>query len=289
MARINTSNWGEFEIGTLFEVSRPATRSQAKYEDGGIPFVASGNYNNGVVKYCKPLGDEILDKKDCISVSPLDGSAFYQPYDFLGRGGAGSAILLLRNENMKEMNGLFISSVLRAALTKFSYNDQINSHSILTQTIKLPVTCDGSPDWDCMEQYMQQIFEESKASLENLGQADSEPTRVDTEDWGNFVIGDLFPAIIKPPVYHTREVTEDDNGIPYVVRTKFDNGIKCRVIKTEDMDPSPAGVITFGAENATFFYQEEEFVSGRDIYYIDVRGINRFACLFLTACLQPVA
>lgn len=95
--------------------------------------------------------------------------------------------------------------------------------------------------------------------------------------------------IIKPSVFHTRQVVEDDEGIPYVVRTKFDNGIKFRVVKTEDMSPSPSGVISFGSENATFFYQPEEFVSGRDIYYLDTQGISERTCQFMTACLQPIA
>lgn len=112
--------------------------------------------------------------------------------------------------------------------------------------------------------------------------------KVDIGEWGDFEIGSLFD-IIKPPVLHARQVTEDEQGIPYVVRTKFNNGIKCRVIKTNNMSPSPKGVISFGSENATFFYQPEEFVSGRDIYYLDTRNVSELACQFLTACLQPIA
>ena len=165
---VKTEEWENFKVGDLFDVSRPVARSQTKYKEGKIPFVASGNYNNGVVKWCKPTKDEVLDQKGCITVSPLDGSAFYQPVDFLGRGGAGSAILLLRNESMTEMSGLFISSVLRATLTKFSYNDQINSQNILVQEIKLPATADGKPDFVYMESYMRKIVEESGANLESL-------------------------------------------------------------------------------------------------------------------------
>ncbi len=147
VANTDTKNWKPYRIGALFEVSRPIARSQTKYEEGNIPFVSSGNYNNGVVKWCKPKEYDILDPKGCISVSPLDGAAFYQPVDFLGRGGAGSAILLLHNANMNELSGLFISTILRAALTKFSYNDQINSQTILVQDIMLPSTDEGKPDW----------------------------------------------------------------------------------------------------------------------------------------------
>lgn len=112
--------------------------------------------------------------------------------------------------------------------------------------------------------------------------------KIDTSEWQEFQIGELF-QIRKPPVLHNRQVIENENGIPYIVRTKFGNGIKCRVQRNNEMSPSPAGVISFGAENATFFYQQEEFVSGRDIYYIDTRKLSAGTCMFLTACLQPVA
>ena len=76
---------------------------------------------------------------------------------------------------------------------------------------------------------------------------------VDISQWKEFEIGKLFPKIMKPPVLHERQVVEDAGGIPYVVRTKFDNGIKYRVQQNDEMKPSPAGVISFGAENFSFF------------------------------------
>ena len=111
--------------------------------------------------------------------------------------------------------------------------------------------------------------------------------KIETTSWQKFKIGALFPNIIKPIVYHSYEVDKDDEGIPYVVRSKFDNGIKYRV-KKSSLQTSPAGVISFGAENSTFFYQEEEWCSGRDIYYIDTRDIPSYACKFLLTCLCKI-
>ena len=85
--------------------------------------------------------------------------------------------------------------------------------------------------------------------------------------WSTFAIEQIFPTIVKPQVYHTREVTQNDNGIPYVVRSKFNNGIRYFVDKPTGAT-NPPKVISFGAENATFFYQEKEWISGRDMYYI---------------------
>ena len=168
MAKIDTSRWKEYEIGKLFEISRPVTRSQAKYSEGQIPFVASGNFNNGVVKYCEPEKDEVLDGKNCITVSPLDGSAFYQPDDFLGRGGAGSAILMLRNPNLDEKNGLFLATAIRASLTKYTYSDQLNSQTIAIENIEIPVDSHGCPDWAYMDSFMAEVMKVSEACLEYL-------------------------------------------------------------------------------------------------------------------------
>lgn len=112
--------------------------------------------------------------------------------------------------------------------------------------------------------------------------------RIDTEKWGEFKVKTIFPDIKKPKVYHTREVIENEGGIPYVVRSKYNNGIKYRVEKPDEV-VNPSNVISFGSENATFFYQQEEWVSGRDIYYIDTRNLSKYTCLFITACLQPIA
>lgn len=88
---IDTSGWKEFVIGNLFEISRPIARSKDSYADGDVPFVASGCFNNGVIAMVAPHDDEQIDDGNCLTVSPLDGCTFYQPADFLGRGGAGSA------------------------------------------------------------------------------------------------------------------------------------------------------------------------------------------------------
>lgn len=57
----------------------------------------------------------------------------------MGRGGAGSAILKLRNDELTELSGLFIASVIRNALTKYYYSDQLNSKTIADEIIWLPI------------------------------------------------------------------------------------------------------------------------------------------------------
>lgn len=154
---IDTSNWNKYRIGDIFEISRPSARSQLNYEDGEIPFVASGNYNNGVIKLVKPKENEILDKGNCLSISPVDGSTFYQEKDFLGRGGAGSSIILLRNINLNKYNGLFLSTIIRNTCKKYFYSNMANKDTIRDEYITLPTDSNGDIDWNYMENYIKSL------------------------------------------------------------------------------------------------------------------------------------
>lgn len=170
---LDIKEWKKFVIGDLFEISRPIARSQAEYVEGNVPFVASGNYNNGIVKWCMPKEDESLDFGNCITVSPLDGSAFYQKENFLGRGGAGSAILMLRNAELTELSGLFIASVIRNALTKYSYSDQLNSQTIADEIIRLPIVKNTEkPDYTYMELYMKSMMDSAESVIEKFESLD---------------------------------------------------------------------------------------------------------------------
>ena len=66
----------------------------------------------------------------------------------------------------------------------------------------------------------------------------------------------------------------------------FDNGVKRYVQKEERFQVNPAGTISFGAENADFFYQNEPYITGNKMYYLDTQGLTENACLFLKSILQ---
>lgn len=157
MLSLQDRQWLSFSIGSLFTVSRPVARSKDDYDEGDIPFVASGATNNGIAKYCRPKEDEILDSPGCISVSPVDGSCFYQPIAFLGRGGGGSSIMLLRNEIINCYSGIFTARMLTQTLgSKYTYGRMGNSKTIIREQLLLPANELGNPDWQFMEDYIRE-------------------------------------------------------------------------------------------------------------------------------------
>lgn len=230
--KIDISEWKEFKIDKLFRVERPIARSQASYDDGDVPFVASGNFDNGVLRYCNPSDDEILDKGNCISVSPIDGSSFYQPVDFLGRGGAGSSILLLYNDNLNKYIGEFIVSVMRRAFQKYSYIDALSGTVIKAERILLPSADGKEPDWKYMEEYIKKIEGVAERHLKALQNAKDKQKKMDTSSWGDFVIGDLFEKLqlqIKKQdfnkVFDVSEERTPEFNLPLINAKHGNNGI----------------------------------------------------------------
>lgn len=165
---IDVSGWGEFRVGDLFDVSRPSSRSSQNYDEGDMPFVASGNFNNGVTAYLQPKDDNDYDEGSCITVSAVDGYAFYQKDRFLGRGGAGSSIMMLRNDNLNELNGKYICTLIRKACNDWEYSNMGNKDKLADTVIWLPITSTGEPDWQYMEDYMRIIMDKSEQIISDL-------------------------------------------------------------------------------------------------------------------------
>lgn len=261
MKQIDTKQWKEFVIKDLFTVKRPSARSQANYEDGNVPFVASGNFNNGVLKYLQPKENEILDSGNCITVSPIDGSSFYQEEDFLGRGGAGSSIILLYNPNLNLYNGYFIATVIRTVCRKYAYSDMANKDTIGAEKIKLPVDETGNPDFSYMESYMKNLELAVSSSLTDLQSAKKfgASGKLNLSNWKPFRITDLFTVKNTHSILKS-EIIEDSGTIPYVTASNENNGVYS-YIDYYDHLKEEGNCIMIGGKTLTITYQKGDFFS----------------------------
>lgn len=298
MNEINTLQWKQFKISELFltekignklQVPTGANIKKTDLIDGLTPRITVTGLNNGVYGYynckCEDSNYRVFD--NFISVSFL-GTVFYHAE----QASLDMKVHCLKPKNIElnKYTGEYLVTCIRKSLKDSRYSDQISSTMLPILDVKLPIDEYGNPDFSYMEAYMKNIEISVRALLFNLKLAKqiANTKEISTIKWKEFIIEDVFPKIIKPQVYHTREVEQCDDGIPYIVRSKYNNGVKYRVTRPHGKI-NPANVISFGAENATFFYQKEEWISGRDMYYIDTRELDESACLFLTACLQPIA
>lgn len=287
MGKIDTSKWEAFPISMLFSVVKGTRLTKANMRDGNINFIGASAINNGITAHI--ANDEHIHPENTITITYNGsvGEAFYQDKIFWA---SDDVNVLYPKFALNKYIALFIIPVLKQAGEKYAFIDKWKKEDMEKDCILLPVDDNHQPDFSYMESYMKNQEIAVSASLTKLQSAKRflKSRNAEFESWKTYRINDIFPNIVKPVVYHTREVKENPAGIPYVVRSKFNNGVKYYV-ERPNSNVNPAKVISFGAENATFFYQQSEWISGRDMYYIDTRGIDEYACLFITSCLQPIA
>lgn len=285
MKKIKIDDWKLFEIEKLFTVKRPKSRSVKKYNEGEIPFVSSGNYNNGVDSYREPIDDEDLDKGNCITVSPVDGSTFYQLQDFLGRGGGGSSIMLLYNDNLNKFNGLFIASVIRESLRiKYQYNDMGSSYSIKKENIFLPALDDKTPDWDFMQDFIKRLETRERESTSDMSKhlEQSKPSKIDVKSWKRFNLYDenLF-EIFSGTKLDKKNMTSLNPSINFIGRSNLNNGITEKVDYIDGIKPYQKGDITLalgGHYLGSCFVQSEPFYTSQNVSVLRAKKDISFNC-----------
>lgn len=289
MLDLRDREWNEFLVGTIFSVKRPKARSEKQYEYGKAPFVASGNVNNGVIKCCTPNENEKLDAGNCITVSPVDGSAFYQGYDFLGRGGAGSSILMLYNPNMNKYSGLFISRMIRQTCSKYSYGKMGSQESIKRERIMLPVDESGNPDYAFMEQYIkereQQIVQNYINYIGNNIQMGGGITPLDQKDWKEFYLHDIFADIRRGKRLKTADHIQ--GNIPYVSSSAVNNGVDALIGNTGKIRKF-ADCITLANSGSVgkTFYHKYEFIASDHVTALKSDKLNEYSYLFVATIMQ---
>ena len=291
MLDLHDREWNEFLVGTLFSVKRPKARSEKQYEYGKAPFVASGNVNNGVIKCCTPNENEKLDTGNCITVSPVDGSAFYQGYDFLGRGGAGSSILMLYNPNMNKYSGLFISRMIRQTCSKYSYGKMGSQESIKRERIMLPVDESGNPDYAFMEQYIkereQQIIQNYIDYIgKNIQTGGGVLPALNEKEWKEFYLRDIFT--IRPGKRLTKSNMKSGT-MPFIGASDSNNGVTAFVSNTNVSKDSNVLGVNYNGSVVENFYHPYTCIFSDDVKRFALRehNGNEYIYLFMkTVILQ---
>jgi len=289
MKGLNDVKWKAYKVGDLFEVKRPAARNKDFYQTGDIFFVASGAANNGVMKCCTPQKGEKLDKGNCLTVSPVDGTCFYQPIDFLGRGGAGSSILLLYHKSitLNQAIGLFLSRALFVATSQYSYGRMANTDSIKKTLFLLPSTPNGEPDYEFMEQYMKAIEKKLLTRYQSY-LAQRKPNMLNDKrligggkiEWKAFVMEDLFD--IKPGIRLTKE-SMISGTTPFIGASDSNNGVTafCGNVN-KSLDSNVVGV-NYNGSVVENFYHPYKAVFSDDVKRVKLKKHegNKYTYLFI--------
>ena len=166
--KIKINKWSDFslkELGFTIQLAKGDLKAQ-KQEEGNIPLVSSGKINNGICKYIATTDKSEIFKAGTITVD-MFGKAFYQQKDFYAVA-HGRVNMLTKEKPYNRFVGMFIAKSIEIVAQKFEFSDMCNSTVLSKIKIKLPKTKEGEPDFEYMEQYIQNIEAKAKNNLNNL-------------------------------------------------------------------------------------------------------------------------
>ena len=294
---VDTNQWGEFVVGELFEltgIKQVKSQHHVLEDPDGIPFVVQSNKNNMVkMKADKQWlldNDEPVVEGNAIVLGVTLPVVSYQPYEF-----GASQVITARSEHLNELRGLFITSVINSfVIPKYSYVYKPGIQKYKQDVIPLPLKPSADPsnysqediDWTYMETVMERVTARAKERLANLPQpTEKQKTPVDTSDWGEFVVGELFDCNTTKTFYPNKSELPEGNT-PYITRSTYDNGISGYYDDINNEFTIEGNCLTIGAEGGIAFWQPKPFIAGVKVYTIRHPHLNELTALFIASILN---
>ena len=296
MQRLDEKTWIDKKIPEVFEhVQRGKRLKNADHVPGVMPYVSSTANNNGVDDYIEATPRTRVFS-DCISLanSGSVGNAFYEPFHYV----ASDHVTSLKKEGLTAQQYLFLTSVVEKQGVNFNFNREINNARISNMRVLLPVTDNGEPDYEYMEQYaaearkvkLEKYLEYVQKRIDKLGDYVNIPS-LDEKEYTKFkAFGDhgLFEiAATSSSIDGIRLKIGKDQSLPYITRTNNGNGI-ARFVSENNMvfGYDDAGCITVGLDTQTAFYQPHKFVTGQNIQVITGGMFNEYLAQFIIPLMR---
>lgn len=271
MGKIDTSAWKEFSVCELFGKSKLGKYHSPESlveSETGYPYICASNQNNGVnQKMSLVSGDDVRPTPQNI-ISWGKQCPYFTFHEEPCVTGQGMYYIVVPKYIPRKAIRYVITVLQSAVEGKFGYSDCFIGSSMDDLDIKLPSTTDGAPDWAYMESYMANLETKVAESLTMLQAAkDAEKKKVDTREWGEFRVGELFD-IHPTKAYKCTNAELLDNGETHVVvNSAYNNGVG----GLSTLKPTEQGnMITFSdtVDANTIFYQDKPFIG-----YPHVQGL----------------
>ena len=158
----------DFPLVQVFPtITRGIQISKRNRKPGTLPYISASLLNHGEADFVSV--DEKYIYKDCLTVPFIGGEncTFYHDGEFV----PSSDVAVLQNKNFDKHIYVFLIGILNVIMQKYSFGYKASLERLQKQTIPLPITSDGKPDWEFMSDYIktqsQIVFEEELKRLKS--------------------------------------------------------------------------------------------------------------------------
>lgn len=266
-----------------------------------LPYVTRSDANNGIARFVSLNNLSYgYDKAGCITVGLDTQTAFWQPNAFV----TGQNIQIITGAVLDESCAQFLIPLLRNQMSaKFNWGGNgATLGRMKSLELMLPVTNDGTPDYDYMTEYTQKkreaMLEKYRAYLEKRISELSEMVDIpalDEKEWSPYAIVELFTLFVPGKGKGLNHLSKtDNNGINYIGATNRNNGVLCYVANDDNaskmiLQGNCIGFIKNGDGSAGYaIYKAEAFISTSDVIYGYADWLNRYTGLFFVAAQDMI-
>ena len=259
-----------------------------------IPAIACGSQNQGIACYVPETNVTVLQNVISIAANG-DGYAFWQPNKFTI---IQDAYAVERSDGVPftESTALFFVAGLQKLLDQsFGWNNKSGWNKIKECSLALPVTPDGTPDWNYMQQRIKELEQQRIKELEqyliatglndyeltdedrktlscarSYEESDSEAASGMRKEMREFRIGDLFKLC---KGQRLTKANQTYGSTPFIGSTESNNGIT-GFIGQDPIFNGNAITVSYNGSVGQVFYQEEPFWASDDINVLYLKGYN---------------
>ena len=296
MMRLDDREWKPVSISNLFTFVRGRENNMAILEDGDTPLISARSVNNGLKGFVNTPKKIIAG--NCITLNNDGdggaGLAYYQPADMALDT---HVTALVPKVEMSMYTMLFISECLSKLHGFFGHGLSISNPRAQKIRILLPVTDEGEPDYQFMDEYMSELMvakrKQYRAYIENrlksLGLDIANEGRYSEElksrVWQSFIIKDIADVYSGHDIYAQERI---EGNTPLVTAVGVNNGIGYFVGNDNDSRAEGSiSVVRNGASVGKAFYHRYSALYGNDCRRMKLKNTDsEYASLFITQVIR---
>lgn len=151
---LNTANWKWFRYDEIFDIKKGKRLTKADMMEGKINFIGASKYSNGLT--AKISNNEHIHPPNTITLSYNGsiGEAFYQAEPFWA---TDDVNVLYPKFKINPYIAMFLCTLLPIEKYRFGFGRKWDKEMMEKTEIKLPITKNGTPDWQFMEDYIKSL------------------------------------------------------------------------------------------------------------------------------------
>jgi len=234
------------KVKDLFKIENAKSKGYESYNDGNIPFVTNGSYENSIVGFVEPFEKDKVFHKSCICLSSFCEATIQTP-PFLPRGNGGSGLVILEpKKEMSEEELYFYTAQINNFKWRFSY-----SRMLIGDRIK---------NLELFE-YKDLSFK-IQDKLKAVTPKEKKKEKINYNS--NIKVFDVIELCnVKKKTALPQNVVNLDGNTPYVTTTSMNNGVSMLCGEEPNFEKKCLSVSLNGSCGDTF-YQIDDFITSSD-------------------------